>query len=108
MNDDPAPFFAEFIQAVEAALHGDQEPPRALVRQHPIIEGELRAFIAAAREGRLVKVEGAWRPVKTRGRVRAAAPVPRGYGLDAGIPTDTYEDVAARLLLAGSETGGGT
>jgi hypothetical protein len=105
MNDDPEPYWAEFLHAAESAALGNVDAARALVQKHPIVREELRAFVKAIKEGRIVKTDGAWRSVKTRGRVRAPVASPRGYGLDAGVPVSSYEEVAVRLRVPGAEGG---
>jgi hypothetical protein len=61
MNDDPEPYWIEFLAAAEASAIGNHALAIALVQKHPIVRGELKAFVGAIRSGRLEKRAGKWR-----------------------------------------------
>jgi hypothetical protein len=73
----------EFTHAAECAAGGYYGPAKALVHAHPIIRGELTAFVKALREGRIVKEGDRFRPVKSRSPVQAdPARLPRSSSRD--------------------------
>lgn len=86
--------WAEFLRAAEAAAQQNFTLARDLVSRHPCVRGELLAFYKAIQEGRLIRQDdGSYRAIKVRRNVRPATEGVRGYGLDSGIPSDSYPNV---------------
>lgn len=66
-SDERQNCWREFVIAVEAALVGKYDPGTRLCTEHPVVRQELRAFIKAVREGRIIKTgEFSYAPVRKR------------------------------------------